>query len=91
MEIQALESSEERLFDERFGQSPVPIGIQIDPAGKRAFVANTLADCVTVLDLTTGARRGASRPASSPTAWPGRGCRAGSWHGPRDKASPETR
>ena len=29
----------------------LPVGIQIDPDGKRAYVANTSADCVTVIDL----------------------------------------
>lgn len=53
MELAALEGSEERLFGDRFGQSPVPIGIQITPDGQQAFIANTNADCVTVLDLTT--------------------------------------
>lgn len=51
MGVQAGEHLEARLFDEQFGQSPVPVGILITPDGKRAFVANTNADLVTVLDL----------------------------------------
>jgi len=42
-----------RLFGDRFGLSPVPIGILIEPGGERAYVANTNADVVTVLDLKT--------------------------------------
>jgi len=53
MKIDVVEGAEERLFGDRFGESPVPVGIQIEPNGKRAFVANTNADVVTVLDLTT--------------------------------------
>jgi YVTN family beta-propeller protein len=46
-----VEGAGERLFGEQFGQSPVPVGILIEPAGKRAFVASTNADTVTVIDL----------------------------------------
>lgn len=44
---------DQRLFGDRFGDSPVPIGILIPPAGDRAYVANTNADVVTVIDLAT--------------------------------------
>lgn len=39
----------ERLL--RFGDSPVPIGIEIAPDGKRAFVALANADRIVILDL----------------------------------------
>lgn len=42
-----------RLFSDQFGQSPVPIGILIEPGGERAYIANTNADVVSVLDLRT--------------------------------------
>lgn len=42
-----------RVFGGQFGSSPVPVGILVTPNGKRAFVANTQTDTVTVLDLTT--------------------------------------
>lgn len=42
-----------RLFRDTFGRSPVPIGILIRPDGSEAFVANTNADVVSVIDLTT--------------------------------------
>lgn len=53
MEISAVEveGKDERLFGDAFGKSPVPVGILIEPGGKRAFIANTNADLVTVLDL----------------------------------------
>ncbi|HVS17417.1 MAG TPA: hypothetical protein VMT18_02370, partial [Planctomycetota bacterium] len=35
----------------QFGASPVPVGIEVSADGKRAWVANTNADLVTVLDL----------------------------------------
>ena len=40
-----------RLFRDAFGRSPVPIGILISPDGREAFVANTNADVITVIDL----------------------------------------
>jgi YVTN family beta-propeller protein len=42
----------ERLLD-GFGESSVPIGVVLDPAGARAFVAHANADVITVLDLET--------------------------------------
>ncbi len=49
----ANEDAENRLFSDQFGKSPVPVGILISPDGKHAYVANTNADIVTVIDLTT--------------------------------------
>lgn len=53
MEVERLEQTDERLFGEQFGESPVPVGILVDPSGQRAFVANTNADLVTVVDPIT--------------------------------------
>ena len=53
MEITAEEDVSDRLFGTQFGQSPVPIGILIEPDGRRAYIANTNVDLVTVLDLET--------------------------------------
>ncbi len=53
MELSAVEGSDQRLFGDRFGKSPVPVGILVEPSGERAYVANTNADLVTVLDLAT--------------------------------------
>lgn len=41
----------ERIFAGSFGESPVPVGILVDPDGRHAYVANTQADVLTVLDL----------------------------------------
>lgn len=41
----------ERLFAGQFDGSPVPVGILIRPDGKEAFIANTQADIITVIDL----------------------------------------
>jgi YVTN family beta-propeller protein len=51
MQLTALEEKDTRLFGDRFGTSPVPIGIFILPNGKNAYVANSNADLVTVIDL----------------------------------------
>jgi len=50
MELTATEV-EGRLL--QFELSPVPIGIVIDPVSNRAFVANSNADIVTIIDLNT--------------------------------------
>ncbi len=51
MGLQAV-ATEGRLLG-AFGTSPVPIGIVVDPEGRRAWVANSNADKVAVLDLAT--------------------------------------
>jgi YVTN family beta-propeller protein len=51
MGIQASEKVSDRLIN--FGESPTPIGILIRPDGQRAYIANTNADIVTELDLST--------------------------------------
>ena len=38
------------LFGDRFGESPVPVGLIIDPSGDRAWVAATQADAVVVVE-----------------------------------------
>lgn len=55
MDARALseEERQKRLFGDQFDESPVPVGILIEPSGERAYVANTNADVVTVLDLKT--------------------------------------
>lgn len=53
MELKALEGTRDRLFGDRFGDSPVPVGILIPPDGLHAYVANTNADIITVIDLKT--------------------------------------
>ena len=46
---------EERLFGDRFGNSSVPIGVIVDSAGDRAWVAHANADVITEIDLGSGA------------------------------------
>lgn len=54
MQLKATEGSTsgQRLFNQ-FGQSPVPVGILVAPKLSHAFVANTNADIVTMIDLKT--------------------------------------
>jgi YVTN family beta-propeller protein len=49
----AASDPEGRLFGDRFGGSSVPIGIEIAPDGKTAWIAHSNADAVQVLDLET--------------------------------------
>ena len=53
MDIQAAPDVETRLFQDRFGKSPVPIGVVVAGDGSLAFVANSNADAVAVIDLHT--------------------------------------
>ena len=48
---EAVPGSADRLFSTRFGKSPVPVGILVAPDGKRAWVASSNADVVSVIDL----------------------------------------
>ncbi|NER17698.1 YncE family protein [Spongiivirga citrea] len=52
MNITVEEKEASRLFQD-FDKSPVPVGILIHPNNKIAFVANTNADIITIIDLTT--------------------------------------
>jgi len=47
----AASDPEGRLFGDRFGESSVPIGIEIAPDGRRAWIAHSNADAIQVLDL----------------------------------------
>ena len=51
LDKEAVAGSSERLFSTQFGKSPVPVGLLIAPDGKRAWVASTNADVVSLLDL----------------------------------------
>ncbi len=53
MRLTAKSDRDDRLFRDVFGDSPVPIGILIHPSGKTAYVANSNADAVAVVDLVT--------------------------------------
>jgi len=47
----AVAGQESRVFQKRFGTSPAPVGIFVSPDGKRAWVAASHADVVTVINL----------------------------------------
>lgn len=51
MSISEEELKEGGLLGNEFENSPVPVGILINPSGKFAYVANTNADIITVIDL----------------------------------------
>jgi YVTN family beta-propeller protein len=55
MQLKAAEGSTsgQRVFGAQFGQSPVPVGILVAPKLSHAFVANTNADIITMIDLRT--------------------------------------
>ena len=66
-----VEERNRRLFGDEFGESPVPVGILIEPDGSRAWVANTNADMLTIIDLTnlTIARQIRSQGEPDGMAW----------------------
>ena len=53
MQVKANEASSNSARIFQFGQSPVPVGILVAPRLSHAFVANTNADIITVIDLKT--------------------------------------
>ena len=61
----------ERIFAGAFEGSPVPVGVLVEPGGRNAFVANTQADVVTVIDLATWtiARRLKAGPEPDGMCW----------------------
>src|SRR5690606_42087431 len=63
--------SEGRIFGTQFGESPVPVGILVVEATGSAFVANTNADIVSVIDLSTWQVSGRLRAGREPDglAW----------------------
>ncbi len=50
LDFSTVPDAASRLFGDRFGDSPVPVGLVISPDGQRAWVAVTQADVVVVLD-----------------------------------------
>ncbi len=54
----AAGATEGKLFGGRFGASSVPIGIEIAPDGKRAWVAHATADLISEVDLERLAKSG---------------------------------
>lgn len=61
----------QRLFSDTFGQSPVPVGILIRPDGRFAYIANTNADVISVIDLESWTIVGRLRAGKEPDglAW----------------------
>jgi len=53
LDLSTVPTASMRLFGDRFGESPVPVGLVIAPDGKRAWVAATQADAVVVFDPTS--------------------------------------
>ncbi len=51
MDAEPVDDPAGRLFAGTFEGSPVPVGILVHPSGDYAFIANTQADVVTVIDL----------------------------------------
>ena len=51
MQASAVDDTSDRLFQDAFGRGPVPVGILVVPGARQAFVANTNADVVTVIDV----------------------------------------
>lgn len=66
IEMTPVQQKDERLFQAAFGDSPVPIGILIEPTGRRAWVAATNADALAVIDLHRKALVGSVRTGREP-------------------------
>jgi YVTN family beta-propeller protein len=57
LDLATAPDAAKRLFGDRFGKSPVPVGIVVAPDGDRAWVAATQADAVVEINLATLAVR----------------------------------
>ncbi len=53
LDLSTVPDASTRLFGDSFGDSPVPVGLVIHPAGDLAWVAATQADAVVVIDTTS--------------------------------------
>ncbi len=53
MKATPVEEKDGRMFQDQFGNGPIPIGLLISADGSRAYVANTNADIITIIDLKT--------------------------------------
>ncbi|MGZ8781348.1 MAG: hypothetical protein ACXW31_15625, partial [Thermoanaerobaculia bacterium] len=53
LDLRKAPDAAQRLFGDRFGKSPVPVGIVMASDGKTAFVAATQSDAVVVIDTST--------------------------------------
>lgn len=53
LDLSAVAEAASRLFGDRFGKSPVPVGLLIAPGGDRAWVAATQADAIAEFDPRT--------------------------------------
>lgn len=53
LDLSTVPDASTRLFGDSFGESPVPVGLVIDPSGEYAWVAATQADAVVVIDTAT--------------------------------------
>jgi YVTN family beta-propeller protein len=52
LDLSTVPDASTRLFGDSFGESPVPVGLVIEPGGEYAWVAATQADAVVVVDTT---------------------------------------
>lgn len=66
LELENAPDAAKRLFGDRFGASPVPVGIVVAPGGDRAWVAATQADVVVVVDTKTLAVKDLVRAGNEP-------------------------
>ena len=53
LDLSTVEDAATRLFGDRFGESPVPVGLVVSPDDKRAWIAATQSDVVVVVDVET--------------------------------------
>ena len=58
LDLSTVPESDQRLFGDRFGDSPVPVGLRISADGSTGWVAATQADFVVVVDPATLEVRG---------------------------------
>jgi YVTN family beta-propeller protein len=66
LDLQNAPDAARRLFGDRFGESPVPVGLLVSRDGKTAYVAATQSDVVLAIDTETLAVRNVIRAGREP-------------------------
>jgi streptogramin lyase len=66
LDFSTVPEASKRLFGDRFGDSPVPVGLVVAPDGSVAWVAATQADVVGAIDPVTLAVRDLLRAGREP-------------------------
>lgn len=91
LDLSTVADAATRLFGDRFGSSPVPVGLVVAPDGRTAWIAATQADVVVAIDPATVEVTGLLRAGREPDgmAWTSAIVRAAAEEPPTSPDSPQ--